>query len=548
MRLRFLAAAIGALLASCALGLAPAAGQPATTISISPRSGAIDDVLTRGRKFETEHRWGEALTHYEDAIRLYPGNPSLQQRFYVSRQYYDLTRRYADRSFCAGLDQISLTKALDAYDQVLLKLQTYYVDTPNWRGLVDHGTFGLHTALGEASFLKRNVNLAVEKDIPALVREVQSTLAARTIATRNDARDAVAAVATLANQRLGIGPTAVVMEYLCGACNALDQYSTYLTPDQLNEVYSQIEGNFVGLGVELKVQDGLLTIVRVIAGSPAQQAGLVGGEQILAVDGKAARDMTADQAANLLQGQEGTTVTLTVAAPNETPRLVTARRQRVDVPSVDVAEMLDRESGIAYLRLTCFQKTTCRDLDTALWKLHRDGMRTLIFDVRGNPGGLLVTAVEVADRFLERGVIVSTRGRSPQEDFTYSARPEGTWRVPLTVLIDGNSASAAEIFAGAIHDHHRGTIVGERSFGKGSVQGIFPLETLGAGLRLTTAKFYSPIGRPYANAGVEPNVTVQTVARPVETAANPLTKDDPVLNAAIQAAQRSVATVLTGKG
>lgn len=547
MRLRFLVA-FGVILASCALGLRPAAGQPVTTISVSPRSGAIDDVLTRGRKFETEHRWGEALTHYEDAIRLFPGNPSLQQRFYVSRQYYDLTRRYADRSFCTGLDQITLSKTLDAYDQVLLKLQTYYVDAPNWRGLVDHGTFALGTALGETAFLKRNVKPDLEKEIPAAMREMQAALAARSVVTRADARDAVAAVAVLANQRLDLSPTAVVMEYLCGACNALDQYSTYLTPDQLNEVYSQIEGNFVGLGVELKVQDGLLTIVRVIAGSPAQQAGLTGGDQILAVDGKPAREMNADQAANLLQGEEGTTVTLTVAAPNATPRTITARRQRVDVPSVDIAEMLDRQSGIAYLRLTCFQKTTCRDIDAALWKLHRDGMRTLIFDVRGNPGGLLLTAVEVADRFVDRGVIVSTRGRSPQEDFTYSARSEGTWRVPLTVLIDGNSASAAEIFAGAIHDHHRGTIVGARSFGKGSVQGIFPLDCLGAGLRLTTAKFYSPVGRPYSNAGVEPNIAVQTVAKPVETSANPLTKDDPVLNAAIEAAQRSVTTALTGKG
>ena len=140
-------------------------------------------------------------------------------------------------------------------------------------------------------------------------------------------------------------------------------------------------------------------------------------------------------------------------------------------------------------------------------------MKSLVIDVRGNPGGLLVSAVEVVDRFVDRGIIVSTRGRSAQEDFTYSAHEQGKWQMPLVVIVDQDSASAAEIFAGAIRDHRRGTIVGVRSFGKGSVQGIFPLEESNAGMRLTTAKFYSPKGNPYSGIGVEPDFPVQRVAR-----------------------------------
>jgi carboxyl-terminal processing protease len=136
--------------------------------------------------------------------------------------------------------------------------------------------------------------------------------------------------------------------------------------------------------------------------------------------------------------------------------------------------------------------------------------------VRGNPGGLLVSAVEVADRFIERGVIVSTHGRSTQEDFTYSAHEQGKWQVPLVVIIDQDSASAAEIFAGAIRDHGRGKIIGVQSFGKGSVQGIFPLEESSAGVRLTTAKFYSPNGRPYSRVGVVPDITVRSTAKPAD--------------------------------
>ena len=180
------------------------------------------------------------------------------------------------------------------------------------------------------------------------------------------------------------------------------------------------------------------------------------------------------------------------------------------------------QHGVGYFKLTCFQKTTARDLDAALWKLHRDGMRSLVIDVRGNPGGLLVSAVEVVDRFVDRGIIVSTRGRIAQEDYTYSAHEQGKWRVPLVVLIDQDSASAAEIFAGAIRDHHRGTIVGVRSFGKGSVQGIFPLDGSNAGMRLTTAKFYSPNGSPFSGVGVEPDVVVLLAAQHNHVVARPI--------------------------
>ena len=213
------------------------------------------------------------------------------------------------------------------------------------------------------------------------------------------------------------------------------------------------------------------------------------------------------------------------------------RRERVDVPSVEDVKIVDREHGVGYMRISSFQKTTSRDVDTALWSLHRKGMRSLIVDVRGNPGGLLTASVQVADKFVNSGTIVSTRGRNPSEDFDYAAHQIGTWRVPLTVLIDGDSASASEIFAGAIHDHRRGQIVGQQSYGKGSVQGIFPLRKARAGIRLTTAKFYSPSGRAISKQGVTPTIVVQTVAKPItdgQTASAKSSVDDTVLAAAIR--------------
>jgi carboxyl-terminal processing protease len=154
-----------------------------------------------------------------------------------------------------------------------------------------------------------------------------------------------------------------------------------------------------------------------------------------------------------------------------------------------------------------FQKNTTEELDAALLKLNADGMRALIWDVRGNPGGLLTSAVEVLDRFIGSGVLVSTRGRSHDQDSTYSANEPGTWKMPLVLLTDGDSASASEIVAGAIHDHHRGTIVGRKTYGKWSVQSILPCQAE-SGFRLTTARFYSPSGRTYGKIGIKPDIEV----------------------------------------
>lgn len=509
-----------ACLATIALFLAiPAVAQLPTIITISDPHGDISDLLHRGQQLEQQRRWGEALAHYEDAVRQYPKESSLQQRFDTARLHYDLERRYADRSFCDLVARLSPERAINLYGQVLLKIETHYVDVPHWSELVDRGARGLAMALGEPTFVDRNIPQKNRLEIDAFRQALPRLLGSRVINNRNDAQDAVAAVAQLAQQKLAIAPAVVVLEYLCGATNSLDPYSAYLTPDQLNDVYAQIEGNFVGLGVELKAQDGALVIVRVISGSPAEEADVRAGDRILSVDGQSTAALTTDQAANLLQGVDGSVVALTLAASGQSPRQLSVRRRVVEVPSIDQVGIIDAKNGIGYFKLTCFQKTTARDLDTALWKLHREGMKSLVIDVRGNPGGLLVSAVEVVDRFVDHGNIVSTRGRSAQEDFTYSAHEQGKWRMPLVVIIDQDSASAAEIFAGAIRDHRRGTIVGVRSFGKGSVQGIFPLEESNAGMRLTTAKFYSPKGNPYSGIGVEPDVPVQRVrvaAKPVD--------------------------------
>lgn len=218
--------------------------------------------------------------------------------------------------------------------------------------------------------------------------------------------------------------------------------------------------------------------------------------------------MSTDEAANLLTGRSGSVVQLMIAGRSSpAPRQVECRRREVKVDSIPLATIVDEEEGIGYIRMTGFQKSTPDEMEAALARLSAQGMRSLIWDLRGNPGGLLTAAVSVCDQFLAEGRIVSTKGRTPEQNLSYSATRIGTWDIPLVVLVDDHSASASEIVAGAMKDHQRATLVGRRSFGKWSVQTIYPVSWT-TGLRLTTAKFYSPNGHNWSMVGVEPDVEV----------------------------------------
>lgn len=503
----------------------------------------VQRLLLHGEELERARRWGEALGHYEAASKQYPDQADFAERLTRTRIHFDLARRYADSSYVKSLGEMTTAEALEIYGEVLLKLQTHYVETPDWNSLVNRGVSSLGAALQESHFVDQHLKQASAAQVASFRDALPQLAATRRLASRQEAQQLVADIAYRAAQDLGLSEPALILEFACGAMASLDPYSSFLTAAQLEDLFSQIEGNFVGLGIELKTKEDHLEIVGVIEGSPAQRGGIQTGDKIVAVDDRTTTENSPDAVADLLKGPEGSFVTVTLVDSANVTRRLRVARQRVDVPSVDRVGIIDRQAGVGYFRITSFQKTTSRDVDAALWKLQRDGMRFLIIDVRGNPGGLLTSAVEIADKFVHEGTIVSTRGRSPQEDFDYKAHSVGTWRVPLAVLIDGDSASASEIFAGAIHDHRRGTIVGTRSYGKGSVQGIFPLVASKAGVRLTTAKFYSPSGQAISNRGVTPDVVVRTTAKPIvsengEIDSTPVT--DAVLDAGLELARSQI--------
>lgn len=514
---------------------APVAGE-SVAIPSDALPAAADAAVEKGMEFEALGRWADAVAHYERALREHPGERRLEWRFDVARLHACLERRYADASFIDSLRTVDARGALELHAELLAKIESHYVVTPPWTKLARRGAHAMLVAATDGAFRDHHGVRPADAAVESLRRELNERLLAKgEVRNAREALRVAADLSALGEARLGAPAAAWTMEFVAAAAGGLDTYSAFLTPGQLRDVYSQIEGNFVGLGVELKADNGALRIVRVIPGSPAARAGLAPGDRITAVDGQQTESLSTDEAAALLTGEEGSFAYVTVspsarpevaqddlaylaakpaagAPAGLTARTVRVRREHVEVPSIEQPRIEDAAYGVAYMRVPVFQKSTARDVEAALWDLHRQGMRSLVIDLRGNPGGLLTSAVELADEFVAEGAIVSTRGRSDGEDFDYRAQRAGTWRVPLVVLIDGDSASASEIFAAAIRDNRRGVIVGDRSFGKGSVQGIFPMTRSGAGIRLTTAKFYSPLGNPISDIGVTPDVPVRTAA------------------------------------
>jgi carboxyl-terminal processing protease len=508
--------AFGRLLAVYLVLFASVATAPQVTlaqsVTLSQPVATHDDlavVLEAGSKLERERRWAEALSHYEDALKQHPQRPDLQQRVSLARAHYEVCRRYNDQSYNTALSTLTERDALAIYEEVLLKVQSHYVHEPQWQRIVNIGQINMQVAVTEPLFVSKYLSSAPVEKLTALQRDVEQIILSRSVADRRQASQVVQTVAATLRDRYGLPAQAAILEFVSGAAAALDEYSSFLTGGQMDELFSQIEGNFVGLGVELKTEPAGLSIVNVIPNGPAYTGGIRNGDLIVSVDGKTPADCSPDTLADMLRGPEGTKVVVAVKNSNGGLQSLTLTRRRVEIPSVEQIKIVDAQNGVGYMKLTSFQKTTSRDVDAALWKLHQQGMKELIIDLRGNPGGLLKAAVDVADKFVYDGLIVATRGRSPREDFDHKGEVAGTWRVPLVIIIDHDSASASEILAGAIRDHGRGTIVGEKSYGKGSVQGIFPLAASNVGIRLTTAKWYTPSGQAISGSGIKPDVAVR---------------------------------------
>ncbi len=295
-----------------------------------------------------------------------------------------------------------------------------------------------------------------------------------------------------------------------GMLSGLDPHSSYLTPEELKELRIGTTGQFGGLGIEVGMENGFIKVIAPIDDTPAQRAGIKPGDLIIRLDDKPVKGMSLEEAVKLMRGQPGTQITLTIVREGlDKPLKITLTRAVIKVKSVKQQIL---EPGYGYLRITSFQSGTGEQLLKAVAKLKEEGpLKGVILDLRNNPGGVLNAAVAVSDAFLERGLVVYTDGRIEESKMKFEATPGDILAgVPMAVLINAGSASASEIVAGALQDHKRAILLGQKTFGKGSVQTILPLSN-GGGVKMTTARYYTPSGRSIQAEGIVPDITLGMV-------------------------------------
>ncbi|HWU37105.1 MAG TPA: S41 family peptidase [Candidatus Acidoferrum sp.] len=310
-----------------------------------------------------------------------------------------------------------------------------------------------------------------------------------------------------------------------GMMDTLDPHSAFMTPEAFKEMQVETQGSFGGLGIEITVKDRMLTVVAPIDGTPADRGGIQAGDRIVKIEGQPTKDMTLMDAVRKLRGPKGSKVTISIVRGEGStePMDITLVRETIEVHSVRSKDLGD---GVFYARVTSFQEKTSKDLEKVLDQAQKAGSTALVLDLRNDPGGLLNQAVAVSDMFLDKGqLIVYTQGRIKNQDLRFTAEHNGglpKW--PMVVLVNGGSASASEIVAGALQDWQRAVLVGTKTFGKGSVQTVIPLSD-GSGLRLTTAKYFTPKGRSIHGIGITPDIVVEP-AKPNLTAAQRQKEED----------------------
>ena len=317
---------------------------------------------------------------------------------------------------------------------------------------------------------------------------------------------------------------------ITGMLTSLDPHSSYLNAKSFREMQVQTRGEFGGLGIEVTMEAGLVKVVSPIDDTPAFRAGIEPGDLVSHLDGEPVLGLTLTEAVEKMRGRVGTDIRLTIRRAGRAPFDVTITRAIIKIRSVRSR----LEGKIGYLRVTTFNEQAEKGVKKVMAKFQKevgDELQGVVLDLRNNPGGLLDQAVAIADAFLDKGEIVSTRSRRAEDTQRFNARPgdlaEG---VPMVVLINGGSASASEIVAGALQDHHRALVLGTKSFGKGSVQTIIPLSGHGA-MRLTTARYYTPSGRSIQAVGIEPDIVVEQAR--IEKVAQPTRRREADLRGAL---------------
>ncbi len=486
---------------------------PARAAELSPK---LKEVLREAQELQEKGEYVRAWEKYHQ-IRKAEHNPPREvvEGYQFCLRRAQQAHRLRDKESQALLADLTPNDALNLYVDVLVELRKKYFEHSKvgLSDLFQYGVQEMRLALEDEAFLKDRVRPGVRPMALQALRDqlYNLQLDKPPIKKPADARDRLQSV-MLSAGALGVKPTAVLVEFVSGACNALDEYTGYLSPRRLAQVEADLSGKYVGIGIDAAVFDNgkgnkQLVVKSVHPDGPANGK-LFEGDVILSVEGQALDPAAPGALVAKLEGEAGSTVELDVLSKaTGLKRKVKVERQFVAIPSVVPYPLL--VDGVGYIRILSFQKTTPQDLRSALLQLRSqpEGLKALVLDLRGNLGGSFEAGVQVAEQFLSEGVIVYTQLRTKEEP--RRASNPAALTVPLVVLVDAETASAAEVVAGALKDNGRATLVGQPTYGKGSIQCLVKLDSLKAGLQVTVARFSSPERVPYDGNGVTPHRLVE---------------------------------------
>lgn len=503
-----------------------ASGAFLALVFFVPSSKAQNSDLTELRRTALEYeqlgQWEDALQLYAQLFELDRRSPEIRDRIRHCLRYVLQDRRYRDPSFRRHILRLSEFQALELYDEVLNRLQQLYLDEELTRPsqLLAFGHEEFQRALNDSTFRSEFLNGASE----AKVQEFRLHLAAvwdlSTVQDARDARAMVSRVAVAAERHFQMHyPVAVIAEFMCGACNALDEYTAYLTPDQFEAETSQATLDLLAFGFQLGITGSDVVVVTVRPASPAADSFLQPGARLIAINGEPILDPTPESVGQALRRGDDGSMELEFAGSMGMPfQTVTVPP---DLPSIVGAAMLHDRVG--YFQILTFRQSTPAELEDAIITLQAQGMQGLVIDLRGNPGGLFPVAIEVTNRFLPGGVIVTTEGRRPEWNRTHAATSGvGAFAFPLAVLVDEDTASAAEAMAAALKENQRAVLVGMPTFGKGTIQVYLALatndETPAGAVRLTIGRFFGPGDAPIERFGIMPTIPESVPERQLEVA------------------------------
>jgi carboxyl-terminal processing protease len=511
--------------------------------AVSPRTfpGAKPkDLLLLAREAEAKGKWARACEIYDDLVRIDRGRSDYRRGFRRCFRRYQQMKRFLDPSYRKMTSRkagLTYSDAILLYRRILEGLQQHHVDKSRAvaKRLYQRGLEEFRFALENEVFQRLLVNPKEftrpgekKKAVERFLAKLKKMWAGNSIRSVAQAEDALRGVAMAAQKPvkfggLNLSATSVVLEFACGACTALDEYTFYLTPSQLAKMKAALAADkFIGIGIELCLRSEKLVVSKVLRGSPADGK-LQVLDEVTRIGKRSTTDLTPEEAMDLLKGEVGTTVEIEFIRGMQGAELVVVKREKLTPRSVEYGwlwqkvdmAMADEKTDFGYLQINSFIKTTPQELDEAIAALKDGGVRGLILDLRGNSGGSLKAALDCARRFLSNGVIVSTRTNDGKlvKHYVRNGSAVVPWTsVPLVVLVDGDTASSAEVLAGALKENKRAKLVGQTTFGKVCSQKVYQLtavRTVVGAVRITVARFLSPNGQPYSGRGIVPDVAAE---------------------------------------